>query len=69
MFVGTIDGVVLGYLELGLEGATAIVRQAYVHPEAREIGFGDYMLAAATEVARSRSTSAGGNEGSIALPR
>ena len=29
-----------------------MVRQVYVHPEAREVGFGDYMLAAAIEAIR-----------------
>lgn len=51
-FVGTIDGVVVGYLELEVHGHVADVRQVYVHPEARELGLGDGMLAAAMEAAR-----------------
>lgn len=51
-WVGTLDDVVLGYLELVVEGATARVRQVYVHPEARELGLGDALLAAALDAAR-----------------
>jgi GNAT superfamily N-acetyltransferase len=50
--VGTIDGVVVGYLELGIEGPLASVRQVYVDPEARELGLGDELLATALECAR-----------------
>jgi ribosomal protein S18 acetylase RimI-like enzyme len=57
VFVGTIDDVVVGYLELGIHGPAAVVHQAYVHPEARELGLGDDMLAAATAVARARGCS------------
>ena len=44
--VGTIDDVVIGYLVAEL-GADKIVRidQVWVTPEARELGFGDEMLA------------------------
>jgi GNAT superfamily N-acetyltransferase len=52
VMVGTIDDVVVGYLELVLEPPRAQVRQVYVHPEARELGLGDSMLAAATDSAR-----------------
>ncbi len=48
VFIGEIDGVVVAFLELAIEGSAATVRQAYVHPEARELGFGDDMLAMAT---------------------
>jgi GNAT superfamily N-acetyltransferase len=51
VWVGTIDDVVVGYLELTLQGSVAEVRQVYVDPQARELGFGDGMLAAATEAA------------------
>lgn len=51
-FVGTIDGVVVGYLELELRGHIADVRQVYVEPGARELGLGDGLLAAALEAAR-----------------
>lgn len=51
-WVGTIDDVVVGYLELELRGAVADVRQVYVHPEARELGLGDELLATAAAAAR-----------------
>jgi ribosomal protein S18 acetylase RimI-like enzyme len=49
VWVAVIDDVVLGYLELVLPspGGTGVVRQVHVHPEARELGFGDDLLAAA----------------------
>ena len=49
VWVATIDDVVVGYLELvtPASGGTGVVRQVYVHPEAREVGFGDYLLAEA----------------------
>jgi GNAT superfamily N-acetyltransferase len=53
VWVGTIDDVVVGYLELTIDATTAVVRQVYVQPEARELGFGDDMLAAAFAAARS----------------
>jgi len=48
-WVAVIDGVVVGYLVLrhAAGDPTGIVDQVYVQPEAREIGFGDVMLAAA----------------------
>ena len=51
VWVATIDGTVVGYLELvnPVSGGAGVVRQVYVHPEAREVGFGDYLLAAAIE--------------------
>ena len=52
VWVATLDDVVVGYLELLITGGIAEVRQVYVHPEARELGFGDEMLAAAREAAR-----------------
>ncbi|MCE9621715.1 MAG: GNAT family N-acetyltransferase [Actinomycetia bacterium] len=55
VWVSTIDDVVLGYIELEIAGDTARVMQVYVEPEAREIGFGDWMLEAAIEEARSRA--------------
>ncbi|MEN9646294.1 MAG: hypothetical protein RL238_2963 [Actinomycetota bacterium] len=51
-WVGTLDDVVLGYLELVHEGHIARVRQVFVHPEARELGLGDALLAAALDAAR-----------------
>lgn len=49
VWVAVIDDVVLGYLELAVPaaGGAGLVRQVYVHPEARELGFGDDMLAEA----------------------
>jgi len=53
VLVGTIDEVVVAYLELAL-GTTAVVEQVYVDPEARELGLGDDMLAMAIAAARQR---------------
>ena len=54
VWVATIDGTVVGYLELATptRGGAGIVRQVYVHPEAREVGFGDYLLAEAIDEIR-----------------
>ena len=54
VWVATIDDAVVGYLELAnpAPGAAGVVRQVYVHPEAREVGFGDYLLAEAIEAIR-----------------
>ena len=43
----------MGYLQLQIVGDAAEVMQVYVHPEAREIGFGDWLLEAAVAAARS----------------
>ncbi len=51
-WVGTIDDVVVGYLELEVRGVVAAVRQVYVHPEARELGLGDELLATAMAAGR-----------------
>jgi GNAT superfamily N-acetyltransferase len=51
-WVGTLDGLVVGYLQLLLRGTVAEVRQVYVLPEARELGFGDALLEAASDAAR-----------------
>jgi GNAT superfamily N-acetyltransferase len=56
-WVGTIDGVVVGYLELVARGSVADVRQVYVHPEARELGLGDELLATAMEAGRAAGCS------------
>lgn len=55
VFVGYIDGVVIAYIVAEL-GSDAIVRidQVWVTPEARELGFGDELLATAIESARKR---------------
>lgn len=52
LWVATIDAVVVGYLVCDLDDATAHVRDVFVHPEARELGFGDELLAAALTAAR-----------------
>jgi ribosomal protein S18 acetylase RimI-like enzyme len=55
VFVATIDDVVIGYIVAEL-GADAIVRidQVWVTPEARELGFGDELLATAISSAQAR---------------
>ncbi len=55
VWVGVIDGVVIGYLVADL-GDDLVVRvdQVWVTPEARELGFGDELLAAAIASARER---------------
>lgn len=68
VWVATIDGVVLGYLELVLPaepGGIGQVRQVYVHPEARELGLGDELL----DLAIGATVAAGGAAiESVALP-
>ena len=51
-WVSLIDDVLVGYLELHVFGSIAEVMQVYVQPEAREVGFGDWMLEAALSAAR-----------------
>lgn len=55
VFVGTIDEVVIAYIVARL-GEDAIVRidQVWVTPDARELGFGDELLATVIEAARQR---------------
>jgi ribosomal protein S18 acetylase RimI-like enzyme len=53
-WVATIDDVVVGYLQLQVAGTAAEVLQVYVHPEAREVGFGDWLLEAALGTARAQ---------------
>lgn len=52
VLVGTLDEQVFGYLELRFVDATAVVHQVYVHPDARELGLGDWMIEAALAAAR-----------------
>lgn len=54
VWVAAIDEVVVGYLQLQVRGTAAEVLQVYVHPEARELGFGDWLLEAALAAARSQ---------------
>lgn len=55
VYVAVIDDVVVGYLLADL-GSDHVVRvdQVWVTPEARELGFGDELLAMAIESARAR---------------
>jgi ribosomal protein S18 acetylase RimI-like enzyme len=59
VFVATIDDVVIGYIVAEL-GADTVVRidQIWVTPEARELGFGDELLAAAISSATARGATA-----------
>jgi GNAT superfamily N-acetyltransferase len=52
VFVGTIDAAVVGLLAAHLGDDIAEVLLVFVHPEARELGLGDEMLAAAVGAAR-----------------
>jgi GNAT superfamily N-acetyltransferase len=52
VFVGTVDGVVVGMLAVAIADPVAEVLLAFVHPEARELGLGDDMLAMALTAAR-----------------
>jgi GNAT superfamily N-acetyltransferase len=57
VFVAEIEGrppVTVGYLVLDLVDDVAVVDQVYVTPEARELGFGDALLEAATSHAVTR---------------
>ena len=56
--VAELDGFVVGYLELAVTGDIAVVRQVYVQPEARELGFGDALLDAARQEAQRHGCSA-----------
>jgi GNAT superfamily N-acetyltransferase len=50
--VAHIDEVLVGYLVAGVDGALARILDVYVTPEARELGFGDELLAATLAAAR-----------------
>lgn len=50
--VAHIDDVVVGYIVLSVAGAVARIDEVYVTPGARQVGFGDELLAAAREQAR-----------------
>lgn len=52
VWVADIDGVAVGYLEARRRGAALEICQVFVHPDARELGFGDHLLAAALDHAR-----------------
>ncbi|MEY2974241.1 MAG: hypothetical protein RIR49_661 [Actinomycetota bacterium] len=50
VLVADLDGCVVGYLVLDL-GRVAVVESVFVHPDAREVGFGDALLEAARSAA------------------
>lgn len=52
VFVAHIGDVAVGYLVLVTAGPVAVVDDVYVTPPARELGFGDELLAAAVDRAR-----------------
>ena len=52
VFVAHIGDVAVGYLVLITTGPIAVVDEVYVTPRARELGFGDELLAAAIDHAR-----------------
>ncbi len=52
VFVAHIGEVNIGYLVLVTTGPIAVVDDVYVTPQAREVGFGDELLAAALDRAR-----------------
>ena len=56
-WVATIDDVVVGYLVARVDGDLVTVLDVFVHPGARELGFGDGLLAAAVDAARSAGAS------------
>ncbi|MEY4362345.1 MAG: hypothetical protein RL391_1651, partial [Actinomycetota bacterium] len=61
-WVGIIDGVVVGFLcggvaEVPSRGRVFTVDRVYVRAEAREVGFGDALVAAALEHARAEGCS------------
>lgn len=58
IWVALIDTVPVGFLEMEVEGEVATVRQVWVEPEARELGFGDLMLAEALADATRRGCAA-----------
>lgn len=55
--VAHIGEVVVGYIVVSVDGELATIDEVYVTPEARELGFGDALLAAATTHARERGAS------------
>lgn len=55
VWLALIDNVPVGYLQLAVvPGGAAEVLQVFVHPDAREVGFGDWLLEAAIATARER---------------
>ena len=52
--VAHIGDIVVGYVVVSFDADVARVDEVYVTPEAREVGFGDELLAAAVQYARER---------------
>lgn len=52
VLVADLDGLVVGYLVAIVDGPIVRIDEVYVRPEARELGFGDALLAEALEVGR-----------------
>lgn len=52
VWVATIDDTPVGYLAASVDGGVMSVRQVYVHADARDLGLGDALLAAALAAAR-----------------
>ena len=59
----------VGYLVLDVDGGVARVDQVYVTPEARELGFGDALLEAATDGGRRRRRPGARGRGAARRPR
>lgn len=65
VWVAEYEQLVVGFLHLIVSGDVASVRQVYVRPEARTLGLGDMLLAAAVAHARSQGCT---RVDAIALP-
>lgn len=52
VLVADLDGLVVGYLVVVVDGHLAQIDEVFVRPEARELGFGDALLAAAIDHGR-----------------
>lgn len=52
VLVGDLDGLVVGYLVAVVDGDLVHIDEVFVRPEARELGFGDALLAEALELGR-----------------
>lgn len=57
-WVATIDDAVVGFLQLRIDPPVAEVQQVFVHPDARELGLGDELLATAMEHGRQNGCTA-----------
>lgn len=52
VWVADLEGSVVGFLQAEVVPPLIVVRQVWVHPEARELGFGEELLGAAIEHGR-----------------